>query len=93
MTAQVRRKPKHLQAVMADAMAARVTATPDPATAQAIVVPAQVIAATVSRVVISQTVASVRPVWAIPLSAPNAKPWSVPRCRCANWRPKPMARP
>jgi hypothetical protein len=70
-----------------------VTATPDPATAQAIAVPARVIGATVSRVVISQTVASVPPVWAIPLSVPNAKPWNVPRCRCANWRPKPMARP
>jgi hypothetical protein len=27
-----------------------------------------------------------------PLSAPNAKPWSVPKCRCANWPHKPMAK-
>ena len=33
------------------------------------------------------------PVWAMRPSARNARPWSGPRCRCANWRPKPMVKP
>ena len=33
------------------------------------------------------------PVWVMPLSAHNEKPWSVPKCRCANWQLKPMAKP
>jgi hypothetical protein len=32
------------------------------------------------------------PVWAMPPSARSVKPWSVPKCRCANWRHKPMAK-
>ena len=30
--------------------------------------------------------------WVMRLSAPNAKPWSVPKCPCANWPHKPMAK-
>ena len=89
MTAQARRKPKLLQAEMADVMVVLVTVT----VALVIAVRARVIVATVSRAVILQTVASAPPVWVIPLSVPNAKPWNAPRCRCASWRPKPMARP
>ena len=32
------------------------------------------------------------PAWAMPLSALSVKPWSVPKCRCANWQRKPMAK-
>jgi hypothetical protein len=32
-------------------------------------------------------------VWAMRLSAPSARPWSVQKCRCANWPRKPMAKP
>jgi hypothetical protein len=32
------------------------------------------------------------PAWAMPLSALSVKPWSVPKCRCANWRRRPMAK-
>jgi hypothetical protein len=31
--------------------------------------------------------------WVMRLSAPNAKPWSAPRCRCASWPHKRTARP
>ena len=31
--------------------------------------------------------------WVMRLSAPNAKPWSAPKCRCASWPHKRMARP
>ena len=44
-------------------------------------------------VVILPTGVNLHRVWAIPPSVPSAKPWSVPKCRCASWRPKPMARP
>ena len=32
------------------------------------------------------------PVWAIPPSARSEKPWSAPKCRCANWRLRHMAK-
>ena len=31
--------------------------------------------------------------WVMRLSAPNAKPWSAPKCPCASWRHKRTARP
>ena len=31
--------------------------------------------------------------WVMRLFAPNAKPWSAPRCRCASWPRKRTARP
>jgi hypothetical protein len=30
--------------------------------------------------------------WAIPPSALSVKPWNVLKCRCANWRLRPMAK-
>ena len=32
------------------------------------------------------------PVWATPLSVRSAKRWSAPKCLCANWQRKPMAK-
>lgn len=32
-------------------------------------------------------------VWVMRHSVPNAKPWSAPKCRCANWPHKHTARP
>jgi hypothetical protein len=99
-TALVKRKPKHRQAVMAVVMAEPGTAMPVRATGPvivqavlAIVAPARVTAATVFLVVISQTVANAHRAWAIPLSARNARPWSVQRCPCASWQLKPTVRP
>jgi hypothetical protein len=31
-------------------------------------------------------------VWAMRLSVLSAKPWSAPKCPCANWPRKPMAK-
>lgn len=49
----------------------------------------------VTGVVVAKAVISVKTVgraWVMPLSVRNAKPWSVPKCRCANWPRKPMAK-
>jgi hypothetical protein len=32
-------------------------------------------------------------VWAMRPFAPNVRPWSAPKCRCANWPHKRMAKP
>ena len=32
-------------------------------------------------------------VWVMRHSAPSAKPWSAPKCRCANWPRKRTAKP
>ena len=93
MTVRAKRKPKRLQAVMADAMAVPAIAMPAREIAQAIVVPVRVTAATVSHGATLLTVANALRAWAIPLSVRNARPWSVPRCRCASWPHKPTARP
>lgn len=45
---------------------------------------------TVVRVPISAK--SVVRAWAMPPSGRNGKPWSVPKCLCANWPCKPMAK-
>ena len=100
MTAQAKRKPKRLQAVMADAMAVQVIAMPVRVIAQVIVpavrvtvVRARASEVSVSHGVILRTVANVHRAWAIPPSARNARPWNAPRCRCASWLHKPTARP
>ncbi len=49
----------------------------------------------VTVVVVAKAVISVRTggrAWVMPLSVRNAKPWSVPKCRCANWQRKRMAK-
>ena len=45
------------------------------------------------RVVILPSAQIVGRGWVMLLFAPNAKPWRGPRCRCANWPRKPMAKP
>jgi hypothetical protein len=47
---------------------------------------------TASRMATS-TVAIADRVWAMRLFVPSARRWNAPKCRCANWRPKPMAKP
>lgn len=55
-----------------------------------VVATALVIAVRVVRAVISVKTGARASV--MPLSVPNAKPWSVPKCPCANWPHKPMAK-
>lgn len=38
------------------------------------------------------SVKTVDRVWPMRRFAPNAKPWSVRKCRCANWPHKPMVK-
>jgi hypothetical protein len=52
---------------------------------------AETVLQTVRRVVISAKNAV--HVWVTPLSAPNARPWSGPKCPCANWPHRPTAKP
>ncbi len=52
---------------------------------------AETVLQTVRRVVISAKNAV--HVWVMPLSAPNARPWSAPKCPCANWPHRPTAKP
>ena len=47
----------------------------------------------VFRVAILPTVKIADHVWVMLPSAPSARRWNVPKCRCANWRPKPMEKP
>jgi hypothetical protein len=99
MTVRVKRKPKPLQVemvVMAAATAVRASGVPvrvatvDLAARVSVAETVLVTAVAVAKAVISAKT-GVR-VWAMPLSVPSAKPWSVPKCRCANWPHKPMAK-
>jgi hypothetical protein len=88
--------PKRLPAAMAVVMAALANAGRAPV-AIGVQVPAAlgtevlnagvIVLATVDRV---KTAARA---WEMRLSAPNAKPWSEPKCHCASWLLKRMARP
>ena len=63
---------------------------------EALVQAALVIAVLSEEVIVSVTEPRVKTAardWVMRLSAPNAKPWSAPKCRCASWPHKHMARP
>jgi hypothetical protein len=54
---------------------------------------AQVPAVLVIAVLNAVRVKTVARVWVMRHSAPSAKPWSAPKCRCASWPHKHTARP
>ena len=101
MTVLAKRKQKLLQVGMAAVMADPVSAarvrvvTGDRAALASVAVnvvgTVLVTGAGVVKAVISGKT-GVR-VWAMPLSVPSARPWNAPKCRCANWPHKPMAKP
>jgi hypothetical protein len=96
MTVLAKRKQKLLQVAMAAVMvdpviAARVpvgTVVPVARVIEAVTVLVTAVHA-VKAVMFAKTVGHA---WAMPLSAPSAKPWSVPKCRCANWLHKRTAK-
>ena len=94
MTALVKRKPKPLPLV--DAMAVPVSAVPaqsataDQAAPASVAAIAWVTVARVAKAAISAKT-GVR-AWVMPLSVRSAKPWNVPKCRCASWPHKPTAK-
>ena len=99
MTALAKRKQRPLPVAM-DAMAA---AMADPVSAARVPVGTVVPVARVIEAVtvLGTAVHAVKAemfaktaghVWAMPLSVPNVKPWSVPKCRCANWPHKRTAK-
>lgn len=99
MTVLVKRKAKPPQVVMAATVAAMADrATGVRVLAQTVGQVAQASAVgtvLVTEVVVAKAVISAKTgvrAWAMPLSVPNVKPWSVPKCRCANWPHKPMAK-
>lgn len=87
---------RHLLGAMADVMADLASAARAPAVTEG-----QVLAALATGVlnVVETVLAIAHPVktevrvWAIRLSARNAKPWSALKCRCASWPRKRTARP
>jgi hypothetical protein len=93
MTVLAKRKQKLLQVAMADVMADPVSAARVPV---GTVVPvARVIEAVTGLVTAVHAVMFAKTVghaWAMPPSVHSAKPWSVPKCRCANWPHKRTAK-
>jgi hypothetical protein len=88
--------PKHLPAAMAAVMAALASAGRDPV-ATGVQVPAALVTEVLNAGVIVLATAlrakTAARAWGMRLSAPNAKPWSGLKCRCASWRHKRTARP
>jgi hypothetical protein len=84
--------PKHLPGAMVAVMAALASAGRAP-----VATGVQVLAVLVTEAVIALATVSlgrtVARAWVMRLSAPNAKPWSAPKCPCASWRHKRTARP
>ncbi len=84
--------PKGLPA----AMAAQASAGRAPV-ATGVQVPAALVTEVLNAVVIVlatvDRVKTAARAWEMRLSAPNAKPWSGPKCPCASWQHKRMAKP
>ena len=96
MTVLAKRKQKLLQVATAAVMADPVSAARVPV--ETVVPVARVIEAVTVLVTAVHAVKAVMfaktagHAWAMPLSVPSAKPWSVPKCRCANWPHKRTAK-
>ena len=84
--------PKHLPAVMAAVMAALASAGRAPA-ATGVQVPAVLVTEVLIALATVSLGKTAARAWEMRLSAPNAKPWSEPKCHCASWLLKRMARP
>jgi hypothetical protein len=92
-TVQAKRKQKLLLAAMAAAMAVLASAARVPV--ETVVPVARVIEAVTVLVTAVHAVMFAKTeghAWEMPLSVPSAKPWSVPKCRCANWPHKRTAK-
>lgn len=93
MTVLAKRKQKLLQVAMAAVMADPVSAARVPVgtvvPVARVIEAVTVLVTAVHAVMFAKTVGHA---WAMPLSAPSAKPWSVPKCRCANWPHKRTAK-
>jgi hypothetical protein len=93
-TVQAKRKQK----LLAAETVAMHGATADPVTVvhAQVATAAQTVSVTEARVVLPAKVEisakTEAHAWAIPPSALSEKPWSAPKCRCANWRRRPMAK-
>ena len=88
--------PKPLPGATADVMAALASAARAPAVTEAPALAALatgVLNVVETVLVIAHPVKTEVRVWVIRLSAPSVKPWSAPKCRCASWPPRRMARP
>ena len=93
MTVLAKRKQKLLQVAMAAVMPDPVSAARVPAAIGAPAALVSVVAtASVTVVHVVMSAKTVGLAWAIPLSVRNEKPWSVPKCLCANWPHKRMAK-
>ena len=88
--------PKHLLGAMAAVMAALASAGRAPV-ATGVQVPAVLVTEGLNAGAIALATAlrekTAARAWEMRLSAPNAKPWSGPKCPCASWQHKRMAKP
>jgi hypothetical protein len=93
MTVLAKRKQKLLQVAMADVMADPVSAARVPVgtvvPVARVIEAVTVLGTAVHAVMFAKTVGHA---WAMPPSVHSAKPWSVPKCRCANWLHKRTAK-
>jgi spore maturation protein SpmA len=88
--------PKRLPGATADVTVVQVSVVLARVATAAQAPAALVIAVLNAEVIVSVTEPRVKTAardWVMRLSAPNAKPWSAPKCRCASWPHKRMARP
>ena len=88
--------PKRLPGATADVTVVQVSVVLAQVATAAQAPAALVIAVLNAEVIVSVTEPRVKTAardWVMRLSAPNAKPWSAPKCRCASWLHKRMARP
>lgn len=77
-------------------MAALASVVRDQVVTEAQVLAALVIAVLNAEVIVLVTAVRVKTVardWVMRHSAPNARPWNAPKCRCASWPHKRTARP
>ena len=88
--------PKRLPGATADVMVVQASVVLAQVATEAQAPAALVIAVLSEEVIVSVTEPRVKTAardWVMRLSAPNAKPWSAPKCRCANWPRKRTAKP
>jgi hypothetical protein len=95
-TALAKSAPKRLPGATADVMAVLESAVRAPGVTadQALAALATVaLNAAATALAIAHPVKTEAHVWVMRLSARNGKPWSAPKCRCASWPLRRMARP
>jgi hypothetical protein len=88
----VKSVPKHLLAAMAALASAGRAPVATGVQVPAVLVTEVLNAGAIALATVDRVKTAVR-AWVMRLSAPNAMPWSGPKCPCASWQHKRMAKP